>query len=68
MKEKLTYHFHKTIKVIQSCKTEDQLLSSKLMVVNFINYWRYQKLNAKVLSSYIKYLNTLIKYKRDSYE
>lgn len=68
MNEKLTYHFHKTVKVIQSCKNEDQLLSAKLMVINFAVYWHHQKLNAKTLSSYIKYLNMLIKYKRGSYE
>lgn len=68
MNTKLTYHFCKTIKVIQSCKTEDQLLSAKLMIVNFASYWHYQKLDAKILSNYIKYLNMLIKYKRNSYE
>ena len=68
MNEKLTYHFYKIIKVIQSCKTEGQLLSAKLMIVNFAIYWYHQKLDAKILSNYIKYLNMLIKYKRDSYE
>jgi len=68
MDKKLTYHFYKTTKVIQSCKTEDQLLSAKLMIVNFAIYWHHQKLDAKVLSSYVKYLNMLIRYKRDSYE
>ena len=68
MDKKLTYHFYKTTKVIQSCKTENQLLSAKLMIVNFAIYWYHQKLDAKVLSSYVKYLNMLIRYKRDSYE
>lgn len=68
MNEKLTYHFHKTVKVIRSCNTTEQLLTAKLMIVNFANYWHYQKLDANTLSSYLKYLNMLVKHKRDSYD
>jgi len=66
MNEKLTYHFRKTIKVIQSCKTQDHLLSAKTMVDNFIRYWVHHKINNEILNTYIKYFNILIKYKQDN--
>jgi len=66
--EKLIYHFHKTVKVIRSCENIEQLLTAKLMVVNFANYWYHQKLDANILSSYLKYLNMLIRHKRNCYD
>jgi hypothetical protein len=66
--KKLTYHFHKIVKVIRSCNNIEQLLTAKLMIVNFANYWYHQKLDANILSSYLKYLNILIKHKRNSYD
>ena len=66
MNEKLTYHFHKVIKVIQSCKNDEHVFGAKVMVANFINYWVYQKLDSKTLSSYANYLNILLKYKRNN--
>lgn len=64
MNEKLTYHFHKIVTIIQSCKTEEHLLGAKLMIVNFTNYWSPQ-LNNKLLVGYIKYINILFKHQRD---
>ena len=44
----LTYHFHKVIRVINSCETEEHIYAAKKMISCFINYWGY-KLNANVL-------------------
>lgn len=61
----LTYHFHKVIKVINSCETEEHIYGAKKMISCFINYWRY-KLNINILRHYLKYLNILFNYKKKS--
>jgi hypothetical protein len=61
----LTYHFHKVIRVINSCETEEHIYAAKKMISCFINYWGY-KLNANVLRHYLKYLNILFNYKKKS--
>jgi hypothetical protein len=62
MDQNLTYHFHKVIKVINSCKTEEHLLSAKSMMINFTNYWSYKIDNKTILVNYVKYLNVLFKH------
>jgi hypothetical protein len=62
MTQELTYHFHKVIKVINSCKTEEHLLGAKCLMINFANYWSYKIDNKTILVNYVKYLNVLFKH------
>ena len=62
----LTYHFHKVVKVINSCESEEQLLTAKEMIINFTWYWKSKKLDIKVLDHYLKYFNILFNYKKSS--
>lgn len=66
MNEKLVYHFSKTLKTIRSCKTEEQIISSKNMVHNFIRYWTVKIPNDKNLSGYITCLNLVLKHKQNT--
>jgi hypothetical protein len=67
MAEKLlTYHFHKIVKVISSCKSEEQLLTTKKMIVNFTWYWKSKGLDVKTLDHYLKYFSILFNYKKSS--
>ena len=63
MTQELTYHFHKVIKVINSCKTEEHLLGDKCLMINFANYWSL-KIENKVLIGYVKYLNVVFKHRK----
>jgi len=62
----LTYHFQKIVKVIGSCKSEEQLLTAKRMIVNFTWYWKSKGLNVKTLDHYLKYFSILFNYKKSS--
>jgi len=62
----LTYHFHKVVKVINSCESEEQLLTAKEMIINFTWYWKSKKLDIKVLDHYLKYFSILFNYKKSS--
>ena len=55
----LTYHFQKIVKVIGSCQTEEQLLTTKKMIVNFTWYWKSKKLDVKTLDHYLKYFSIM---------
>jgi len=67
MAEKLlTYHFHKVVKVIGSCKSEEQLLAAKKMIVNFTWYWKSKGIDIKTLDHYLKYFSILFNYKKSS--
>jgi hypothetical protein len=61
----LTYHFHKVIRVINSCETEEHIYAAKKMISYFVNYWKH-KLKAEVLRHYLKYLNILFNHKKNS--
>ena len=61
----LTYHFHKVIRVINSCETEEHICAAKKMISYFVNYWR-DKLKIEVLRHYLKYLNILFNHKKSS--
>ena len=65
MNEKLTYHFHKVIRVINSCETEEHIYAAKRVISNFVNYWK-NKLKVEVLRHYLKYLNILFNHKKSS--
>lgn len=62
----LTYHFQKIVKVINSCESEEQLLATKKMIVNFTWYWKSKKLDIKILDHYLKYFSILFNYKKSS--
>jgi len=62
----LTYHFHKIVKVIGSCESEEQLLTAKKMIVNFTWYWKSKGLDVKTLDHYLKYFSILFNYKKSS--
>ena len=62
----LTYHFQKIIRVISSCKSEEQLLAAKKMIVNFTWYWKSKKMDVKTLDHYLKYFSIMFNYKRNS--
>ena len=62
----LTYHFHKIIRVINSCQTEEQLITAKEMIVNFTWYWKNKGLDVKTLDHYLKYFSILFNYKKSS--
>ena len=62
----LTYHFHKIVRVISSCESEEQLLTAKEMIINFTWYWKSKKLDIKVLDHYLKYFSILFNYKKSS--
>jgi hypothetical protein len=61
----LTYHFHKMIRVINSCETEEHIYAAKKMISYFVNYWKY-KIDANTLRHYLKYLNILFHHKKSS--
>jgi hypothetical protein len=62
----LTYHFHKIVRVINSCESEEHLLATKEMIVNFTWYWKSKKLDIKTLDHYLKYFSILFNYKKSS--
>lgn len=62
----LTYHFHKIVRVINSCQTEEQLITAKEMIVNFTWYWKSKGLDIKTLDHYLKYFSILFNYKKSS--
>jgi len=64
MSEKIIHHFSRTLRVIRSCNTEEQILAAGRMVSNFINYWNHQKLNPKSVLSYVTCLNLVLKHKQ----
>ena len=61
----LTYHFHKVIRVINSCETEEHIYAAKKMISYFVNYWE-GKLKVEMLRHYLKYLNILFNHKKSS--
>ena len=66
MREKLTYYFQKTVKVIRSCESEEQLLAAKKMIINFTHYWKNKGLDTKTLDHYLIYLSVLYNSKKIS--
>ena len=62
-KQSLTYHFHKVVRVINSCETEEHIWAAKKMISYFVNYWG-GKLKVEVLRHYLKYLNILFNHKK----
>ena len=63
----LTYHFHKVIRVINSCEIEEHIYAAKKMISCFVNYWK-NKLKVEVLRHYLKYLNILFNHKKTTPE
>ena len=63
MRELFDKHIAKIVKVIHSCKTHDHIATTREIVTNFINYWKWRGINPKTLKHYLKHFQNLIHYR-----
>jgi hypothetical protein len=60
-------HINKIIKILNSIENEGQLECAKNIISNFVEYWRWKKVNVKEIRNNLATFNIIYKFKRNSF-
>ena len=60
-------HINKIIKILNSIENEEQLVCGKTIINNFVEYWKFKKMNVKEIRNNLATFNMIYKFKRNSF-
>jgi len=60
-------HINKIIKILNSIENEGQLECAKTIISNFVEYWKFKKMDVKEIRNNLATFNMIYKFKRNSF-
>lgn len=60
-------HITKIIRILNSIENEGQLECGKAIINNFVDYWKFKKINVKDIRDNLATFNTIYKFKKNSF-
>jgi hypothetical protein len=60
-------HTNKIIKILNSINDEGQLECAKNIISNFVEYWKFRKMDVKQIRNNLATFNMIYKFKRNSF-
>jgi len=60
-------HTNKIIKILNSIENEGQLECAKTIISNFVEYWKFKKMDVKEIRNNLATFNMIYKFKRNSF-
>jgi transposase-like protein len=60
-------HTNKIIKILNSIENEGQLECAKNIISNFVEYWKWKKMDVKEIRNNLATFNMIYKFKRNSF-
>jgi hypothetical protein len=60
-------HINKIIKILNSIENEGQLECAKTIISNFVEYWKWKKMDVKEIRNNLATFNMIYKFKRNSF-
>jgi hypothetical protein len=60
-------HINKIIKILNSIENEGQLECAKNIISNFVEYWKWKKMDVKEIRNNLATFNIIYKFKRNSF-
>jgi len=60
-------HTNKIIKILNSIENERQLECAKTIISNFVEYWKFKKIDVKEIRNNLATFNMIYKFKRNSF-
>jgi len=60
-------HINKIIKILNSIENERQLECVKNIISNFVDYWKFKKMDVKEIRNNLATFNMIYKFKRNSF-
>ena len=67
MEKVFRQHINKIIRILNSIENEGQLECAKTIISNFVEYWRWKKVNVKEIRNNLATFNMIYKFKRNSF-
>ena len=67
MEKVFRQHINKIIKILNSIENERQLECAKTVISNFVEYWKFKKMNVKEIRNNLATFNMIYKFKRNSF-
>ena len=67
MEQVFRQHINKIIKILNSIENEGQLECAKNIISNFVEYWKFKKVNVKEIRNNLATFNMIYKFKRNSF-
>ena len=67
MEQVFRQHINKIIKILNSIENEGQLECAKNIISNFVEYWKFKKVNVKEIRNNLATFNIIYKFKRNSF-
>jgi hypothetical protein len=60
-------HINKIIKILNSIENEGQLECAKTVISNFVEYWKFKKMEVKEIRNNLATFNMIYKFKKNSF-
>ena len=67
MEKVFRQHINKIIKILNSIDDEGQLECAKNIISNFVEYWKFKKMDVKQIRNNLATFNMIYKFKRNSF-
>ena len=67
MEKVFRQHTNKIIKILNSINDEGQLECAKTIISNFVEYWKWKKMDVKEIRNNLATFNMIYKFKRNSF-
>ena len=67
MEKVFRQHTNKIIKILNSIENEGQLECAKTIISNFVEYWKFKKIDVKEIRNNLATFNMIYKFKRNSF-
>ena len=67
MEQVFRQHINKIIKILNSIENEGQLECAKNIISNFVEYWKFKKIDVKEIRNNLATFNMIYKFKRNSF-
>ena len=67
MEKVFKQHVNKIIRILNSIENEEQLECGKAIINNFVDYWRFKKMNVKEIRSNLALFNMIYKFKKNRF-
>lgn len=60
-------HVIKIVRILNSIENEGQLECAKTIISNFVDYWKFKKMDVKEIRDNLATFNMIYKFKRNSF-
>jgi hypothetical protein len=60
-------HVIKIIRILNSIENEGQLECGRTIISNFVDYWKFKKVDVKEIRNNLAIFNMIYKFKRNSF-